>query len=97
VDVRFRADRLLATADVVVVGAGGAPSAARLGPGRTMTPGRPAAALLQTWQIAPFAAAGVRVTTMTVAGRRLGSGARSGCAASAHAVTSADQGATRQG
>jgi hypothetical protein len=95
--VAFRADRLLATSDVVVAVAGGPPVATTLQPGRRYRPAPPAGALLQTWHVAPFAAAGVRLLTMTVAGRRLSAHEGYACAVSARAELAAPQGATRTG
>lgn len=93
--VSFTPDHLLPTADVIVSGGRGVESGT-LQPGRTKTAWRrPVAALSETWQIAPFAAAGVRVTTVHVAARRLRAREAFGCAASASAVIGPDQGATR--
>src|SRR4051794_40910047 len=79
VGVRFTADRLLATSDLVVALGGGAPVGRRVDPGDTVAPEPPATVLAQRWQLAPFAAAQVRVVSATVAARRDGD---RGCAAS---------------
>src|SRR4051812_2762807 len=94
VGVRFTADRLLATSDLVVALAAGAPVSRRVDPGDTVTPEPPAAVLAQRWQIAPFAAAQVRVVAATVAARRAGDRE---CSASVVAVIGPDQGATVTG
>jgi hypothetical protein len=87
--VTFRAAWRLPTSDVVVSDAGDA-AAATLQPSRTFS--RPAARVLaQTWQIAPFASAGVRVVTVHITARPVGSG----CAAAAMAITGPDQGHSR--
>jgi hypothetical protein len=76
------ASRLLPTADVVV-----GDQATTLQPGRRFSPPPPTgSAQVQTWRIAPFAAADVRVTTIWVALRRLAPGDVHACAASAQAL-----------
>jgi hypothetical protein len=86
--VTFRAARLLPTSDLVVSSPRGA-AGATLQPSRVRS-GASARVVAETWQIAPFAAAGVRVVTVHVAGRATSSG----CAASAVAIVGPDQGST---
>jgi hypothetical protein len=87
----FVADRLLPSADVVAGGAG-ATRARMVHPGRRWTAWRrPARFVAQTWQVAPFAAADVRVFVVHVAVRRAGN---SGCASSALALIGPNQGPT---
>jgi hypothetical protein len=89
--VAFVADHLLPSADVVVRSARG--RRARMAhPDRSWAAWPATAAVIaETWQIAPLAAAGVRVSVVHVAARRL----PSGCAASALALTGPDQGPTK--
>ena len=94
VGVRFKADRLLATSDVVVARSSGPPLGLRVDPGDVVRAEPPTAVLSQRWQIAPFAAAQVHVTAATVTARRVD---ESQCAASVVAVIGPDQGATRTG
>lgn len=98
VAITFTADHLLATSDLVVSRTAGAPLGRRLDPGDAVTPDPAADVLSQRWQIAPFAAAQVQVTSATVAARRIGEGGTGhACAASVVAVTGPDQGATQTG
>lgn len=95
--IAFVADRLLATADVVVARTAGAPLGRRVDPGGRIVPDAPLAVVSQHWQIAPFAAAQVRVTSADVVGRSFRqSGLPTRCAASVVAVTGPDQGPTRE-
>jgi len=90
VAVAFVADHRLPTADLVVALSAGPPLARRLDPDERVTPEAPAAVLMERWQVAPFAAAGVRVSVANVAGRTVGNG----CAASVLVTTGPDQGPT---
>ena len=94
VGVRFVADHLLATSDVVVARSSGPPLGLRVDPGDAVVAEPPAPVLSQRWQIAPFASAQVRVTAATVVARRV---SESQCAASVVAVIGPDQGATVTG
>jgi hypothetical protein len=94
VGVRFVADHLLATSDVVVARSSGPPLGVRVDPGDTVVAEPPAPVLSQRWQLAPFAAAQVHVTAATVVARRVG---ERECAASVVAVIGPDQGATVTG
>jgi hypothetical protein len=94
VTIRFKADHLLPTSDVVVSRSSGPPLGLRVDPGDRVTAEPPAAVLSQRWQIAPFAAAQVHVTAATVAGRRASA---TQCAASVVAVIGPDQGSTVTG
>jgi hypothetical protein len=95
--VAFRADARLPTSDVVVSGTRATPEETTLQPERRYQPTPASSALLQTWHIAPFAPANVRLTTISVAARRLSQRDPWDCAASAKASVSPSQGATRQG
>ena len=89
--VTFVADHLLPSADIVVRGTRGV-RGRMLHPDRAWAAwSRPAPGVAETWQIAPLAAAGVRVSMVHVTARRL----PSDCAASALALTGPDQGPTR--
>jgi hypothetical protein len=95
--VAFRPDHLLPTADVVVHGPRGV-RAATVQPERRWTAWRrPSRVLAETWQVAPFAAAEVRVHVVRVVSRRLPRQEAFGCAASALAISGPDQGATGTG
>src|SRR4051794_1240705 len=94
VGIRFVADRLLATSDVVVARSSGPPLGQRVDPGDVVLAEPPAPVLSQRWQIAPFASAQVHVTAATVVARRV---SESECAASVVAVIGPDQGATVTG
>jgi hypothetical protein len=91
VGVRFFADHLLATSDVIVARSSGPPLGLRVDPGDAVVPEPPAPVLSQRWQIAPFASAQVHVTAATVVARRV---SERECAASVVAVIGPDQGAT---
>jgi hypothetical protein len=93
--VAFRADARLPTSDVVVSGTGATPEETTLQPERRYQPTPASSALLQTWHIAPFASANVRLTAISVAARRLSQRDPWDCAASAKASVSPSQGATR--
>jgi hypothetical protein len=98
VAISFVAGRLLPTADVVVARSSGAPLARRVNPGHRVAPEDALDVVSQHWQIAPFAAAQVRVTSADVVGRGLQErGSATACAASVVAVTGPDQGPTREG
>ena len=92
VSVTFTADFLLPTSDLVITRTAGRPLARRIDPGDIVTPDRAATVISQHWQIAPFAAAQVQVSSATVTARRVD--ART-CSASVVVVTGPDQGATR--
>ncbi|HEY6889655.1 MAG TPA: hypothetical protein VI300_17790 [Solirubrobacter sp.] len=94
VGVRFAADHLLATSDVVVARSSGPPLGLRVDPGDRVVAEPPAPVLSQRWQIAPFASAQVHVTAATVVARRV---SETECAASVVAVVGPDQGATVTG
>jgi hypothetical protein len=94
VGVRFVADHVLATSDVVVALSAGPPLGLRVDPGDNVVAEPPAPVLSQRWQIAPFASAQVHVTAATVVARRV---SESQCAASVVAVIGPDQGATVTG
>ncbi|MDA0161959.1 hypothetical protein OM076_16920 [Solirubrobacter ginsenosidimutans] len=94
VGVRFVADHLLATSDIVVARSSGPPLGLRVDAGDTVLAEPPAAVLSQRWQIAPFASAQVHVTAATVVARRVD---ESQCSASVVAVIGPDQGATVTG
>jgi len=92
VGVTFTADFLLPTSDLVVTPTTGRPLERRIDPGDTVRPDQAATVIAQHWQIAPFAAAQVQVSSATVTARRVD--ART-CSASVVVVTGPDQGATR--
>jgi hypothetical protein len=92
VAIEFVADHLLPTSDVVVARTSGGPLARRISAHQRVIPDPPLEVVSQHWQIAPFAAAQVRVTSADVAGRVVGED----CMTSVVAVTGPDQGPTRE-
>lgn len=72
--VTFKADRLLATADVVVASVGGDTAEGTVNPRETFSGPPMSSPEVQVWSIAEFAAADVRPTMITVASRAVDHG-----------------------
>jgi hypothetical protein len=85
----FKADRLLATADVVVASVGGESADGILNPRKTFTGPPIPSPGVQTWSIAEFAEADVRPTVITVASREVDNGSGYRCAVAAQATVGA--------
>lgn len=85
--VAFRAASRLPTANVVVTTPGAQTADTTLQPGNTFGPAVPGKLpYSQTWSVAPYAEAGVRVTTILVALRKPPGGTSFRCAAAAQAT-----------
>jgi len=94
--ITFRSSFFLPTSDVLVDVAGRGPIAATIQPKRTLKADRtPRTITHQTWHIAPFASARVRLTMLSITTQAVHEhGTIFGCAASAMAIVGQDQGPT---